>query len=194
MACIMYAMMWVLVYIHQKLQSRVKELELQHRSNSQQSFEVSDLECSNSSVSVGNLDTSLSTAGDDGDMEQGWVKYREMKVKDSCTFTHCPPVSISYVSYWSTDNYVSLRSLMLLQSMYILYPCTIVGSESLYNHRSINWVTTLSYTERVCHYERTLQEVEEQLWKGVHSYIVHVCIYKLSLLIGTLLKKDTNHE
>ena len=67
----------------QKLQARPKDLELQHRTKSRQPVEVSDLECSSSSVSLGNLDASTSSVGEEGDVEQSRAKYREMKVNNS---------------------------------------------------------------------------------------------------------------
>lgn len=105
----------MVLFAHQKLQVRVKELDLQHRSHSKQAIEVSDLEYSSSSVSVGNLDTSTSSIGEEGDTEQGWAKYREMKVKSN--------------------------------SQYTQYICC-----HLY----------ITYTEGICCYERSFQEVEDQ--------------------------------
>ena len=71
------------MYIFQKLQIRVKEMEQLRRSNSHQSAVAGVVgllavnpEPSSLSVSM----TSVETGGEEGDAEQAWAKYREMKV------------------------------------------------------------------------------------------------------------------
>lgn len=59
---------------HQRLQAQVKELDQQRRFTSQAA--ASGSECTSPSISLTSLDNS-----DDGDAEQAWIKYREMKVR-----------------------------------------------------------------------------------------------------------------
>lgn len=63
--------------VHQRLQAQVKELEQQRRFTAQQAASGSEY---SPSISLTSLDNSAMSV-DEGDADQAWTKYREMKVR-----------------------------------------------------------------------------------------------------------------
>ena len=64
---------------HQRLQAQVKELEQQRRFTSQPAASGSEYSAS-PSISLTSLDNSAVPV-DEGDVDQAWTKYKEMKVR-----------------------------------------------------------------------------------------------------------------
>lgn len=65
--------------VHQRLQAQVKELEQQRRFTSQPTASGSEYSAS-PSISLTSLDNSAVPV-DEGDADQAWTKYKEMKVR-----------------------------------------------------------------------------------------------------------------